>query len=107
MSSLDEDFASEHDAVTGTTLYSGRGGSGPAAVVLLHGFPQDCYGWRHMMPALAQRFEVAAVDLRGVDGSAPADDGYDAATMPGDLRHRATRTARTTNGSGGRPSARG
>jgi pimeloyl-ACP methyl ester carboxylesterase len=39
-------------------------GKGPL-VVLLHGFPDYWYTWRDQMPALAQHFQVVAVDLRG------------------------------------------
>jgi pimeloyl-ACP methyl ester carboxylesterase len=39
-------------------------GDGPLAV-LLHGFPEFWYSWRHQIPALAQHFTVAAPDLRG------------------------------------------
>jgi pimeloyl-ACP methyl ester carboxylesterase len=34
-------------------------------VVLLHGFPQSSYEWRHQIPALAGRYRVVAPDLRG------------------------------------------
>jgi pimeloyl-ACP methyl ester carboxylesterase len=37
------------------------------------------------MPRLAKQFTVIAIDLRGVGGSAIAPDGYDAATMAGDV----------------------
>lgn len=39
-------------------------GEGPL-VVLLHGFPQFWYAWRHQIPALASRFRVVAPDMRG------------------------------------------
>lgn len=45
-------------------------------MVLLHGFPQDWFERRRVMPRLAQRFTVVAVDLRGVGGSAPSAAGY-------------------------------
>jgi pimeloyl-ACP methyl ester carboxylesterase len=70
-------------------LHYVRGGSGPA-IVLLHGFPQDWYEWRHVMPRLARRFTVVAVDLRGVGGSEPTGAGYDAATLAEDV-HRLAR----------------
>jgi pimeloyl-ACP methyl ester carboxylesterase len=63
-----------------------RGGAGPA-MLLLHGFPQDWYEWRTVMPQLARRHSVIAVDLRGVGGSDAPDTGYDAATMADDV-HR-------------------
>ncbi|MHB8895265.1 MAG: alpha/beta fold hydrolase [Candidatus Geothermincolia bacterium] len=41
-------------------------GEGPL-VVLLHGFPEYWYSWRHQIPALARRFKVVAPDMRGYD----------------------------------------
>lgn len=46
--------------------------AGPDAplVVLLHGFPETWYGWRHQLPALAAAgFRVVAPDQRGYGGS--------------------------------------
>src|SRR5687768_17732191 len=49
------------------------GGSGPP-VLLLQGWPQTHLEWRHVAPALAQRFTVVATDLRGYgDSGKPAD----------------------------------
>ena len=64
-----------------------------AAAVLLHGFPQDWYEWRGIMPRLAERYEVLALDLRGVGESDAPAGGYDAATMAGDVRGCSTRSA--------------
>jgi pimeloyl-ACP methyl ester carboxylesterase len=42
-----------------------HGGSGPP-VLLLHGFPQFWYEWRHQIPALVEAgFRVVAPDMRG------------------------------------------
>jgi pimeloyl-ACP methyl ester carboxylesterase len=78
------EFVPHTASVNGTTLHSMRGGEGPT-VVLIHGFPQDWYEWRHVMPRLARRFSVVAVDLRGVGGSAAPATGYDAACMATDV----------------------
>ena len=78
------EFTSETASVNGTTLHYERGGEGPT-VLLIHGFPQDWYEWRHVMPRLARRFSVVAVDLRGVGGSAAPATGYDAACMATDV----------------------
>lgn len=54
--------------------------------MLVHGFPRDWFEWRRVMPRLAERFTVVAVDLRGVGGSAAPRDGYDARTLAEDVR---------------------
>ena len=54
-------------------------GSGPL-VLLLHGFPESWYSWRHQLPALAAAgFHVVAPDQRGYGGTEapPAIDAYD------------------------------
>jgi pimeloyl-ACP methyl ester carboxylesterase len=81
---LDGDFVSGIAAANSTTIHYVRGGNGPA-LVLLHGFPQDWFEWRRLLPRLAQRFTVIAVDLRGVGGSAAPADGYAAANLAEDV----------------------
>lgn len=52
-------------SVNGIRLHYVEAGSGPL-VVLLHGFPEFWYSWRHQIPALAEAgFRVLAPDLRG------------------------------------------
>ncbi|MFM2473726.1 alpha/beta fold hydrolase [Burkholderia cenocepacia] len=56
-------------------------------VVLLHGWPQTWYTWRHVMPALAKDgYRVVAVDYRGAGESDKPLGGYDKASMAGDIR---------------------
>ncbi|WP_375483184.1 alpha/beta fold hydrolase [uncultured Mycobacterium sp.] len=83
---LGEDFVSETASVNDTVIHYVRGGHGPT-VVLIHGFPQDWYEWRRIMPRLAKRFTVVAVDLRGVGGSAPSASHYAATELASDIRH--------------------
>ena len=80
------DFESITTDVGDVSLHLVRGGTGPT-LLLVHGFPQDWYEWRAVLPRLAASSTVIAVDLRGVGGSDAPHDGYDAATMAGDL-HR-------------------
>ncbi len=61
-----------------------RGGSGPT-LVLLHGYPQTWYMWRHVLPELGRSFEVIAPDLRGFGGSDAPPAGYDKKTLAADL----------------------
>lgn len=59
-------------------------GSGPA-VLLLHGWPQTSYEWRHVMQLLASDHTVIAPDLRGFGFSSKPATGYDALTIAADL----------------------
>ena len=52
----------------GVRIHYATLGTGPL-VVMLHGFPDFWYTWRHQMAALSERFTVAAVDLRGYNRS--------------------------------------
>lgn len=52
----------------GVRLHCVVEGSGPL-VVLLHGFPEFWYSWRHQIAALAPHFTVVAPDLRGYNES--------------------------------------
>ena len=54
-------------------------------VVLLHGWPQTWYEWRHVMAALAPHHRVIAPDLRGLGDSGRPADGYDKATVAADV----------------------
>ena len=38
-------------------------------VLLLHGFPEFWYSWRHQIPELAKQYKVVALDLRGYNES--------------------------------------
>jgi pimeloyl-ACP methyl ester carboxylesterase len=56
-------------AVNGLGLHYVEAGAGPP-VVLLHGFPEFWYSWRHQLPALAAAgFRALAPDLRGYNES--------------------------------------
>jgi len=88
VAALGNGFVSDTAQVNGTTLHYVRGGTG-SAVILLHGFPEDWYAYHRVMPLLAKRFTVVAVDLRGIGGSAATADGYDAANMAEDVHQLA------------------
>lgn len=90
LATLGGGFVSDTAQVNATTLHYIRGGAGPT-VILLHGFPEDWYEYRRVIPRLAERFTVMAVDLRGLGGSAVTTDGYDAANMAEDVHQLAER----------------
>ncbi|WP_093854098.1 alpha/beta fold hydrolase [Streptomyces evansiae] len=66
----------------GVRLHAAEGGpaTGPA-VVLLAGFPQTWWAWREVMPLLARRFRVLAIDLPGQGHSERPARGYDTHTV--------------------------
>jgi epoxide hydrolase 4 len=55
-------------------------------VILLHGFPEFWYSWRHQIPALARHFKVVVPDLRGYNDSDKPQSGYDLDTLSADIR---------------------
>ncbi len=51
-------------------FYVAQGDPALPLVVLLHGFPEHWYGWRHQIPALVEAgYRVVAPDMRGYDRS--------------------------------------
>jgi pimeloyl-ACP methyl ester carboxylesterase len=72
-------------ATNGTRLHYVAAGTGPL-VLLLHGFPEFWFSWRQQLPALAQRFHVVALDLRGYNLSDKPRGGYDVVTLSDDIR---------------------
>lgn len=49
----------------GIRLHYAECGSGDELVILLHGFPEFWYSWRHQLPVIGQKFHAVAPDLRG------------------------------------------
>lgn len=73
--------------VAGLRLHYVETGGGPP-VVLLHGFPEFWYSWRHQLPFLASRgFRAIAPDLRGYNDSAKPDaiEAYEIPAVVEDL----------------------
>jgi pimeloyl-ACP methyl ester carboxylesterase len=82
---IDNTTFSHHMAVVnGVQLHYVIGGHG-APVVLLHGWPETWYEWRHVMPALAKNYTVIAPDLRGLGDSSKPLTGYDGKTVAEDI----------------------
>jgi pimeloyl-ACP methyl ester carboxylesterase len=79
-----ETFASRLVDIGDLRLHAVIGGEGPP-LLLIHGWPQTWYAWRLVMPALAEDFEVVAVDQRGIGLSDKPRDGYDIGTLASDL----------------------
>jgi pimeloyl-ACP methyl ester carboxylesterase len=68
----------------GVRLHVAEAGAGEP-VVLLHGFPQHWYAWRHVIPLLAADYRLICVDLRGFGWSEAPARGYDTETRVADV----------------------
>ena len=87
---IDNMTFSHHTAsVNGIQLHYVMGGKGDP-VVLLHGWPETWYEWRHVMPALARNHTVIVPDLRGLGDSSKPVDGYDGNTTAEDIHQLVT-----------------
>jgi len=54
-------------------------------LVLLHGWPQTWYAWRHVIAELAPHYRLIAPDLRGLGDSSRPKSGYDKRTVASDI----------------------
>ncbi|WP_312858362.1 alpha/beta fold hydrolase, partial [Pseudonocardia pini] len=71
-------------SANGIRLHVVEAGEGPL-VVLLHGFPEFWWSWRHQLRALSEAgYRAVAVDLRGYGDSDKPPRGYDLWTLAGD-----------------------
>ncbi len=69
-------FSHHLKTVNGIQIHYVIGGQGDP-VVLLHGWPETWYEWRHVMPVLAKNYTVIVPDLRGLGDSSKPVTGYD------------------------------
>ena len=59
----------------GIRFHVAGAGEGPP-LLLLHGFPQHWYAWRHLIPRLADRYRLVMPDMRGAGWSDAPYRGY-------------------------------
>ena len=78
---VDHEFA----AVNGTRLHYVTAGDQGTPVLLVHGFPETWWAFHRLIPLLAARHRVYAVDLRGFGDSDVADETYSSAVAAADL----------------------
>lgn len=82
-----EDITHQHIQSNGITMHIAEAGEGPL-VVLLHGFPEVWYSWRHQLHALAAAgYHAVAPDLRGYgETDAPQSiESYSLLNMTADI----------------------
>jgi pimeloyl-ACP methyl ester carboxylesterase len=71
--------------VNGTVLHYVAAGTEGTPVLLVHGFPETWWTFRKLIPLLAARHRVYAVDLRGFGDSDNGPGTYDSKTSAEDL----------------------
>ncbi len=70
----------------GVRLHYTVTGEAKRTIVLLHGYPQTWWEWRHVIgPLVRAGWRVIAPDYRGAGGSSKPNTGYDKRTMAADL----------------------
>src|SRR5271165_1791661 len=77
-----------HDYIDAGGLRTHVALAGPAdapPVLLVHGWPQNWWSWRNVIPALSERFRVIAPDLRGHGWSEAPATGYEKEELASDL----------------------
>jgi len=72
--------------VNGTELHYVAAGKAGEPILLVHGFPETWWAFHRVMPLLAARHRVFAVDLRGFGDSAAGPGPCDSRTMANDLQ---------------------
>jgi pimeloyl-ACP methyl ester carboxylesterase len=77
-------FEHHYANLKGVRLHYVTAGRG-TPMVLLHGWPQTWYEWRHLMPHLADRYAMVAPDMRGLGDSSRPSSGYDKKTVANDI----------------------
>lgn len=70
--------------IPGVRLHLAEAGAGPP-LLLLHGWPQHWWCWRHLIPRLAEHYRVLAPDLRGWGWSEAPPGDYAKATFAADV----------------------
>ena len=74
-----------HAKVNGTQLHYVSAGTTGSPVLLVHGFPETWWTFRKLLPLLAEKHRVFAVDLRGFGDSDNGPGTYDSKTSAEDL----------------------
>ncbi|MBS1825176.1 MAG: alpha/beta hydrolase [Acidobacteria bacterium] len=83
---LDKKVQHAYADSNGVKIHYASLGSGPL-IVMIHGFPDFWYSWRHQMEALSDKYQVVAIDQRGYNLSDKPKgvENYDMKLLVGDV----------------------
>lgn len=84
---IDPKIKFDYAQIGGVKLHYAKAGTGEKLVVLLHGFPEFWYSWRHQLAALSDEYMVVAPDMRGFNLSdkPPTVSDYETDKMVDDI----------------------
>jgi pimeloyl-ACP methyl ester carboxylesterase len=68
----------------GLRMHVAEAGEGEP-LLLLHGYPQHWWEWRHLIPAFSERYRVICPDLRGAGWTDAPRNGYKAGQLVADV----------------------
>lgn len=81
-------FEHRYQPIDGVRLHYVIGGKADGdVIVLLAGFPESWYAWRKVMPLLAGRYKIIALDLPGQGDSDRPLHGYDTQSLATTAHH--------------------
>jgi pimeloyl-ACP methyl ester carboxylesterase len=77
----------DHEIVETSRLriHVGVAGEANPPLVLLHGWPQHWYAWRHVIPRFAERYRVLCPDMRGLGWTEAPSGGYGWESLASDV----------------------
>lgn len=75
---MNERFVSTKNDITWHFYEDGQ--EQETTIIFIAGFPQSAYAWRKVLPILAKRYHVLAIDLPGQGYSSVPQSGYDSKT---------------------------
>lgn len=80
-----EELEHHYTFVNGIRMHYVKAGRGSTLLLLLHGFPEFWYSWRHQLAAFSSRFTIVAPDLRGYNETDKPDWGYETDVLTADV----------------------
>jgi pimeloyl-ACP methyl ester carboxylesterase len=81
----DKAYRSVFAEVNGVKIHYLKAGTGPRALVMLHGFGETSHMWTSMFDEFSKDFTIIAPDLPGIGDSSQPKTGYDKKTVAVDM----------------------
>jgi epoxide hydrolase 4 len=80
-----DQFDHHYIQINGMRMHYVQAGAADRLLLLLHGFPEFWYSWRHQIARLSEHFTVVAPDLRGYNETDAPSWGYELDVLAQDV----------------------